>query len=120
MQCNGHVEKFNRSLVAILRCFVDDNPMAGCLYVPVLFYSCNMNIHLSTGTTPFYLVLILPTPKFMLDEKAPRERAVPIIDRHEDYKNRLRVSFSKEKLHWTVHKSGTTTTSKSVFGYQSR
>ena len=35
-QTNGQVERFNRTLTAMLRCYVEDNPSLRCLYAPAL------------------------------------------------------------------------------------
>lgn len=56
-QTNGQVERFNRSLCSMLRCYVDDHPTDWCVYAPALCYAYNMSVHRSTNTTPFDLVL---------------------------------------------------------------
>ena len=50
-QTNGQVERFNRTLAAMLRCYVENNPGIWCPYAPALCYAYNMFVHSTTGTT---------------------------------------------------------------------
>ena len=43
-QTIGQVERFNRTLAAMLRCYVDDKPGLWCLYTPALCNAYNMSV----------------------------------------------------------------------------
>ena len=96
-QTNGQVERFNRSLAAMLRCYVEDNPGLWCMYAPALCYAYNMSVHTSTGTTPFELVLSRPPPEFTRDHR-PQSRARPVRAQKNDYVRRLHVALQKATL----------------------
>ena len=61
-QTNGQAERYNRTLTAMLRCFVDNNPSEWDVYAPALTYAYKMQGHRATGTRPFNLVLSRPPP----------------------------------------------------------
>ena len=63
-QANGQVERYNRTLAAMLRCYVDENPKDWDLYADAVTYAYNCSVHRSTGTTPFNLVLTRPPSSF--------------------------------------------------------
>ena len=93
-QTNGQVESFNRTLAAMLRCYVEDNPRLWCLYAPGLCYAYNMSVHSTTGTTPFDLVLSRPPPEFTCDHR-PQSRARTARAQKSDYVRRLHVALQK-------------------------
>ena len=64
LQTNRQVKRFNCTLAAMLRCYVEKNNGLWCLYAPALCYEYNMSVHGTTGTTPFDLVLNRPLPEF--------------------------------------------------------
>ena len=76
LQKNRQMERFNRTLAAMLRCYVEDNPGLWCMYAPALCYAYNMSVHSTTGTTPLDLVLSRPPPEFIRDHR-PQSRARP-------------------------------------------
>lgn len=47
-QCNGKVERLNRSLEAMFRCYLDDNPTEWCCYTPALSSAYAMALHRSS------------------------------------------------------------------------
>jgi RNase H-like domain found in reverse transcriptase/Integrase zinc binding domain/Integrase core domain len=65
-QCNGQVERFNRTLLSQLRCYIGDHQDDWDLYHAALTYAYNTQIHTSTNQSPFNLVLSRPPPPFML------------------------------------------------------
>ena len=77
-QANGQVERYNRTLAAMLRCFVDENPTDWDLYADALTYAYNCSVHRSTGARPFDLVLTQPPSSFTTtiteDEADPSAR----------------------------------------------
>ena len=93
-QTNGQVERFNRTVAAMLRCYVEDNPGFWCLYAPALCYAYNMSVHSTTGTTPFDLVLSRPPLEFTRDHR-PQSRARTVRAQKSDYLRRLHVSLQK-------------------------
>ena len=56
-QTNGQAERFNRTLVTRLRHFVAEHQSNWDEFVQPLTYAYNMQVHATTGTTPFDLVL---------------------------------------------------------------
>ena len=61
-QTNGQTERFNRTVTAMLRCYVEDHPKDWAKYVRALCYAYNTAVHRTTGTTPFDLVLSRAPP----------------------------------------------------------
>ena len=55
-QTNGQTKVLNRCLVAYLRCFIHEQPIKWCFYLPWAEYSYNTGFHTSIGTTPFSVV----------------------------------------------------------------
>jgi len=95
-QTNGQVERFNRSLTAMLRSYVDEHPKDWCAYTSALCYAYNMAVHRSTNTTPFELVLSRPPPEFTLAH-SPRRRKAPVRETKEDYARRLGIAIGKAR-----------------------
>ena len=95
-QANGQVERFNRSMAAMLRCYVEDHPSDWPKYVNALCYAYNTSVHRTTGTTPFDLVLSRVPPDFATTHRAgpkgPSEAAA-----RDDYIQRLEQALSKAK-----------------------
>ena len=56
-QTNGQVERYNRTILAILRNYVNEHQDDWNRYATALTYAYNNHVHRSTGTTPFSLVL---------------------------------------------------------------
>ncbi|CDF32213.1 unnamed protein product [Chondrus crispus] len=61
-QTNGQAERFNRTLATRLRHYVSEHQRDWDDYVQPLTYAYNMQVHKSTGTTPFDLVLTRHPP----------------------------------------------------------
>ena len=55
-ESNANVERFNRTLGAMLRCFALDAPLDWDLHLPYLVASYNSTPHDSTGLSPNYLM----------------------------------------------------------------
>ena len=92
-QTNGQTERFNRSLTAMLRCFVDDHPEDWCKYASALAYAYNQSVHRSTQTTPFELVLSRPPPEFTLEHNV-RLKRISTAEHRMDYVDRLKASLT--------------------------
>ena len=61
-QKNGQAETFNRTLATRLRHYVSEHQRDWDDYVQPLTYAYNMQVHKSTGTTPFDLILTRHPP----------------------------------------------------------
>ena len=59
-QCNGQVERFNRTILAALRHYIDDHPKDWDLFTDALTFAYNTQPHRSTNLAPFELVLSRP------------------------------------------------------------
>ena len=98
-QTNVQVERSSRTLAAMLRCYVEDNPGLWCLYAPALCYAYKMSVYSTTvvpvtGTTPFDLVLSRPLPEFSRDHP-PQSKARPARAQKNDYVRRLHIALQK-------------------------
>lgn len=56
-QCNGQTERYNRSFVTRLRHYVSKHQDDWDRFVQILTYAYNMQVHRSSGFTPFQLLL---------------------------------------------------------------
>ena len=54
---NGVVERFNRTLAGMIRCYLEDGSDEWDLYLPILTAAYRGTVHPSTGFTPNYLML---------------------------------------------------------------
>ena len=55
-ESNSNVERFNRTLGAMLRCFSQDEPQEWDLHLPYLVAAYNATVHDSTGFSPNFLM----------------------------------------------------------------
>jgi hypothetical protein len=55
-QCDGMVERANRTLAGIISCYVKDNPHTWTDFLDVAAFVYNTAVHSSTGYSPFYLM----------------------------------------------------------------
>ena len=96
-QTNGQVERYNRSLLAMLRHYVGDHQDDWDRYAGAVTYAYNMSVHRSTGATPFELVLSRPPPPFAIQHSTSRRRQGKSKMQHADYLNRLEDAITKSK-----------------------
>ena len=87
-QTNGQVERYNRTMLAMLRNYVNEHQNDWDRYTTALTYAYNNHVHRSTGTTPFSLGFSRPPPEFSLHHSI-RSRARPTQDQRNDYVKRL-------------------------------
>ena len=60
-QCNGQVERFNRTILAALRHYVADHPKNWDLFTDALTYAYNTQVLSSTGVAPFEVIFFAQT-----------------------------------------------------------
>ena len=94
-QTNGQTERYNRTVLAMIRNFVNDNQDDWDRYVTALTYSYNCHVHRSTKTTPFDLVPSRPPPEFSLTHRTTRQRPKTTADIRHDFIKRLDASMLK-------------------------
>ena len=56
-QANGQVERFNRTIMQILRCFIRDYHEDWDVYIPLVAGAIRSTVNRSTGYTPNYLMM---------------------------------------------------------------
>lgn len=69
-QCNGQVERFDRTLLSSLRCYVADHPKIWDLYMDAFTFAYNTQVYQTTGVSPFELVLSRTPPPVALESQA--------------------------------------------------
>ncbi len=74
-QTNGHVERFNRSLLAGLQAYTAENRKNWHEYAGAMTYAYNTQVHGSTSHPPFDLVLPFPPGPLMLNSTCRRRTA---------------------------------------------
>ncbi|MEM6472591.1 MAG: chromo domain-containing protein [Planctomycetota bacterium] len=79
----------------MLRCFVDENPQDWDVYAPALTYAYNMQVHRSTKTRPFDLILSRPPPDFTAHHNV--ETRQPIDGKDETFADRLKRTLTKAR-----------------------
>ena len=87
-QTNGQVERYNSTILAMLRFYVNEHQNVWERYATALTYSYNCHVHRSTNTTPFNLVLSRPPPEFSLHHSV-KLRTPPTAEQKNNYAKRL-------------------------------
>ena len=87
-QTSGQVERYNRTILAMLRNYVNKHQNDWDRYATALTYSYNCHVHRSTNKTPFSLVLSRPPPEFSLHHSV-KLRASPTAEQKNNYAKRL-------------------------------
>ena len=82
-QVNGQVERYNRTILSMLRCYAEVHKNDWDRYESALTYAYNNHVHRITGTTPFELTLSRPPPPFSLHKAIRQRPAMDRRDRHE-------------------------------------
>ena len=104
-QTNGQVDRFKKTLAARLRHYVGEHQKDWDEFVQPLTYAYNMQVHRSTGTTPFDLVLsrhpsgILTESVGHLPEGTTNARSSAAVKRNT--LKRLRYALSRAKVDLT-------------------
>ena len=97
-QTNGLVERYNRTILAMLRNYVNEHQNDWDEFASVLTYAYNNHVHRSTGTTPFDLVLSRPPPALSLyhNERGVRK---PSEEQRDHYIEQLEATLQKAYDH---------------------
>ena len=96
-ETNGQAERYNRTLLNMLRHYVGDHQDDWDRYTGPLSMAYNMSVHSSTGTTPFELVLSRPPPPFVLDHSSKVKRHItPLSDQAEEAERKAGKVKDKE------------------------
>ena len=90
-QTNGQAERFNRTIIAAIRNYVSDSQRDWDEWLGPLTYAYNTQVHRSTGTTPFDLVLSRHPPPLFVEQDMLEHRP------HEHARDR-RARLSQAKL----------------------
>ena len=56
-ECNSQIERYIRTIIGILRKFVENEPKKWSNYLPCVTHALNNSVCQSTGYTPFQLLL---------------------------------------------------------------
>ncbi len=88
-QTNGQVERYNRTLKAMLKSYLDDHPHDWDLYARTLTYAYNCQPHTSTSLAPFELILSRPPPPLSVPQ-APTTPEQPVL-----FRDRWRLNLRK-------------------------
>ena len=89
-QCNGQVERFNRTLLSAIRHYVGDHPKEWDLFTDALTFAYNTQTHATTGLSPFELILSKP-PRAITMETLPTLRGESPSSYHQRWLQRLRA-----------------------------
>ena len=93
-QTNGQVERWNRTIASMLRNYVKEHQDDWDVYVGPLTYAYNSQVHRTTRTKPFELVLSRPPPEFSLRRA---DRDAPPSDRGTQRAEFLRPSTRRSR-----------------------
>ena len=93
-QCNGQVERYNRTILAMLRNYVNDHQDDWDRYAEGLTFAYNCHVHRATGTTPFDLVLSRPPPEMTLQHRV-NKRPKPTNLEKADFLARLQEAMQR-------------------------
>lgn len=95
-ETNGQTERYNRTLLSALRKFCSDHPTNWDLYLDVVTYAYNTQVHESTGKIPFQLVLSRLPPSLFV-EPLPASRGTH-LETHAQWLRHLRDLVDTTKV----------------------
>ena len=104
-QANGQAERFNRTIMAAIRNYVSDTQRDWDEWLGPLTYAYNTQVHRSTGTTPFDLVLSRHPPPPWVEEdmfehvpgERTRGRRARVSQAKQDFLARLTEAIAKAR-----------------------
>ena len=88
-QTNGQVERYNRTILAMLLNYVNEHQDDWDQHVTPLTYAYNTSVHRTTGTTPFALVLSNPPASFTLHHDLGETQPKLVGKARDEYVRRL-------------------------------
>ena len=91
---NGQTKMYNRTIIAILRNYVNEHQNDWDVYAAALNYAYSCQVHRSTRTTLFDLVLTRPPPEFSLHHSA-RRHSTPDATTRDYFKQRFDLSIQR-------------------------
>ena len=94
-QTNGQVERYNRTLKAAIKSYLDDHPTDWDLYTPTLTYAYNCQPHTSTSLAPFELILSRPPPALAL--QARNKAPVSVKTAHDKWRRWLSKTLAEAR-----------------------
>lgn len=94
-QTNGQVERYNRTLKAAIKSYLDEHPTDWDLYTPALTFAYNCQPHTSTALAPFELVLSRPPPP--LSVKTSQGTPISVEHSHNKWRQWLRKTITEAR-----------------------
>ena len=103
-QTNGQVERYNRTILSMLRNYVNEHQSDWDEYVSALTYAYNTHVHRTTKTTPFSLVLSREPPPYAAYHsiRSIRKNGPNDGDSRRNFRHRLDVAISNARIN--LHK----------------
>lgn len=98
-QCNGKVERFNRTILSALRDYLGDLPRDWDLLTNESTYEYNTQIYRTMNIEPFELVLSRPQPHLALEEKPLLEVRISTRDSYMAWLRKFRILMATAKKH---------------------
>ena len=90
-QTNGQTERFNRTILAGIRSFCQDNLRTWSQYVGPLTYAYNTQVHSSTGVSPFDLVVSRPIKSAAIRDELGHEDIPRARDKVEQFRRAVKA-----------------------------
>ena len=94
-QTNGQVERYNRTLKAAIKSYLDDHPTDWDLYTPTLTYAYNCQPHSTTSLAPFELVLSRPPPPLAIQSRP--KVAQSVLESHDKWRQWLSKTIGEAR-----------------------
>ena len=103
-QTNGQTERFNRTILAGIRSFCQDNLRTWSQYVGPLTYAYNTQVHSSTGVSPFDLVVSRPLKSAAIRDELGHEDIPRARDKVEQFRRAVKALADGAGERWLPRK----------------